>query len=86
MSWKQINDKWPNFANDPRNVILGLALDWVNPFGDLNSCHSTWRMILLNYNLLLWLIIKRYFMMLALIILSKELITYRKMWACTCNH
>jgi hypothetical protein len=36
MSWKHINDKWPNFANDSRNVKLGLALDEVNPFGDLS--------------------------------------------------
>jgi hypothetical protein len=86
MSWKQINDKWPNFSNDSRNVRLGLALDQVNPFGDLSSCNSTWPMIILNYNLLLWLIIKRHFMMLALLILSKELVTSRKMWVCTCKH
>ncbi len=40
MSWKHINDKWLDFVVDSRNVRLGLALDGVNPFGDLSSCHS----------------------------------------------
>jgi hypothetical protein len=34
-----------------KNVQLGLTLDGVNLFGDLNSCHSTWLVVLLNYNL-----------------------------------
>jgi len=71
MNWKHINDKWPNFANDSWNLKLGLALDEVNPFGDLSSCHSTWLVILLNYNLLPLLVTKWCFMMLALIILGK---------------
>jgi hypothetical protein len=53
-------------------VRLGLALDGVNPFGDLNSCHSTQLVVLLNYNLPPWLVIKKYFLMLTLIIPSKE--------------
>ncbi len=50
-------------------------LDGVNPFGDLSSCHSTWLVILLNCNLPPWLVTKRYFMMLTLIIPRKESIT-----------
>jgi hypothetical protein len=72
MSWKHINDKWLDFAIDSCNVRLRLTLDGVNPFGDLSSCHFTWPMILLNYNLPPWLVTKRYFLMLALIILGKE--------------
>ncbi len=49
--------------------------DKVNPFEDLSSCHFTWPTILLNYNLSLWLMIKRYFFMLGLLILDKESIT-----------
>jgi hypothetical protein len=37
----------------------------------LSSCHSTWLVILLNYNLLPLLVTKWCFMMLALIILGK---------------
>jgi hypothetical protein len=47
----------------------------VNPFGDLSSCHFTWPVVLLNYNLPPWLVTKRYFMMLAIIIPSKESMT-----------
>jgi hypothetical protein len=79
MAWKHINEKWTKFANDIRNVQLGLALDGVNPFGDLSSCHSTWLMTLLNYNLPLWLVTKHYFIILALIIPSKKSITSRNL-------
>ncbi len=47
----------------------------MNPFGDLSSCHFTWPVVLLNYNLPPWLVTKRYFMMLAIIIPSKESMT-----------
>jgi hypothetical protein len=76
MSWKHINDKWLDFAIDSCNVKLGLTFDGVNPFGDLSSCHFTWPMILLNYNLPPWLVTKRYFLMLALIILGKKSVIY----------
>jgi hypothetical protein len=56
-------------------VRLGLALDGVNPYGDLSSCHFTWHVILLNYNLLPWLITKQYFLMLVLTIPKKESVT-----------
>jgi hypothetical protein len=72
LAWKHINEKWPSFANDVHNIKLGLKLDGVNSFGDLNSCHSTWSMMLLNYNLPPWLMTKQYFLILALIILGKK--------------
>lgn len=50
-AWKYITGKWPKFVVNPPNIKLGLTLDVVNLFGDLNSCHSTWLMGLLNYNL-----------------------------------
>jgi hypothetical protein len=79
MAWKDINEKWPEFANDVRNIRLGLALDGVNPFGNLSSCHSTWPVTLLNYNLPPWFMIKCYFIILALIIPSKTIITSRNL-------
>jgi len=74
-TWKHVNDKWPTFATDACSIRLGLALDGVNPFGDLSSCHSTWPMILLNYNLPPWLVTKQYFLMLALIIHGNFFVT-----------
>lgn len=44
----------------------------MNPFGDFNLKHSTWPVVLLNYNLPPWLVTKRFFVMLALIIIGKE--------------
>jgi hypothetical protein len=64
MTWKHIDEKWLEFVNDVCNIKLKLALDEVNPFGDFNSCHSTWSVVLLNYSLPPWLVTKRYFLML----------------------
>jgi hypothetical protein len=75
MAWKHINKKWHEFVSDVCNITLRLALDGVNPFGDLSSCHSTWIVALLIYNLSPWLVTNRYFLMLALIILDKEFYT-----------
>ncbi len=75
-SWKHITKKWPNFATEAKNIQLGLTLDGVHPFGDLNSYHFTWPIVLLNYNFPPWLVTKHYFMMLALIILGKEFVTF----------
>ncbi len=74
--WKHINDEWPTFATNGHSIRLGLALDGLNPFGDLSSCHSTWPMIFFNYNLPPWLIIKQYFLILVLIIPRKEFVTF----------
>jgi len=72
VAWKHIIEKWLEFANDARNIRLKLVLNEVKPFGNLSSIHSTWPIVLLNYNLLLWLVTKHYFLMLTLIILDKE--------------
>jgi hypothetical protein len=73
LAWKHIiNGKWSNFATNTHNIRLGLALDEFNPLGDLNSYHFTWPMVLLNYNLPPWLVIKKYVLILALIIPNKE--------------
>jgi len=71
ITYKHISEKWLEFVNNSHNIRLGLALDKVNPFGSLSSIHSTWLVVLLNYNLFLWLVTKCYFLMLALIIPSK---------------
>ena len=71
-AWKHVNEKWPDFAMEPRNVRLCLALDGMNPFADLSSRHSTWPVMTLNYNLPPWLITKNFFVMLSLIIPGKE--------------
>lgn len=66
--WKFIDEKWPEFAADPRNVRLGLSLDGFNPFGDKNNVYSCWPVTLLNYNLPPWMTTKRFFVILGLLI------------------
>ncbi len=45
VAWKHISTTWLELAIDAHNVRLRLALDGVNPFGDLNTCHSTWHCV-----------------------------------------
>jgi hypothetical protein len=51
ITWKHINEKWPEFSGNAHTIRLGLAFDGVNPFVDISLCHSTWPVVLLNYNL-----------------------------------
>jgi len=39
--WKPIIEKWLEFASDAQSIRLRLALDGVNPFGNLSFVHST---------------------------------------------
>jgi len=49
--WAQVNDKWPDFAMEPRNLRLGLSTDGMNPFSIQNTKYSTWPILLVNYNI-----------------------------------
>lgn len=67
-AWKIINDKWPSFSADPRNLRLGLATDGFNPFSNLSSTYSCWPVMLVTYNLPPWLWMKRENVLLTLLI------------------
>jgi len=73
--WHFIDEKWPDFASEPRNIHLGLATDGINPFAEKHSTWSTWPITLLNYNLPPWLITKKHFLMLFFIIPGEESVT-----------
>ncbi|XP_019257779.1 PREDICTED: uncharacterized protein LOC109235996 [Nicotiana attenuata] len=38
--WKNFDNKYPEFAGDPRNVRLGLASEGFNPFGTMRTVHT----------------------------------------------
>ena len=40
--WRKIKRKWPEFADDARNLWFGISADGINPFGQQSSKHSTW--------------------------------------------
>ncbi|KAL4035704.1 hypothetical protein IC575_004409 [Cucumis melo] len=45
LSWKKIDNLWPEFGSEPRNLRLALSTDGVNPHGDLSSRYSCWPVI-----------------------------------------
>nr|GEZ27554.1 hypothetical protein [Tanacetum cinerariifolium] len=49
--WKKFDTMYPDFAKEPRNVLLGLAADGFNPFGNLSQAYNMWPVILTTYNL-----------------------------------
>ncbi|XP_019267397.1 PREDICTED: uncharacterized protein LOC109244716 [Nicotiana attenuata] len=65
---KIFDEKYPNFALDPRNVRFGLASDGFNPFGSMSNAYSMWPVILIPYNLPPWLCMKQSNLLLSLLI------------------
>ncbi|XP_073226306.1 uncharacterized protein [Cicer arietinum] len=68
LQWKKIDDLYPEFGSEPRNLRLGLATDGMNPYGNLSSNHSSWPVLLVIYNLPPWICMKRKYIMLSMMI------------------
>jgi hypothetical protein len=69
LAWKHVNKEYyKDFADDPRNIRLGLAADGFNPFGMLNVAYTTWPVILIPYNLPPWLCLKQPYWMMSMLI------------------
>ncbi|KAL9674265.1 hypothetical protein QQ045_030535 [Rhodiola kirilowii] len=68
LQWAKVDNTFPVFGAEFRNLRLGLSTDGVNPHGNLSSQHSTWPVILVIYNLPPKLTIKSRYMMLSLLI------------------
>ena len=58
----------PRFLQKDTNLYLGLVVDGVNPFGNQNLRHSTWPLLTIMYNLPSWLVARRFFVSLTMII------------------
>ncbi|CAM8954124.1 unnamed protein product [Rhodiola kirilowii] len=67
-AWKEFDQKYPDFAQDSRNVRLGLATDGFNPFGAAALSHSTWPIVVMPYNLPPSMCMKKEFNILAMLI------------------
>ena len=50
-AWKDFDDKYPDFAQDPRNLRVGLATDGFNPFGNMSNSYNMWLVFVILYNL-----------------------------------
>jgi len=68
IQWKNIDQEFPKFGEECRNIRFGLATDEMNPFGNLSTNHSCWHVILFIYNLSPRLCMKRKYMMLSMLI------------------
>ena len=66
--WRKIEREWPDFADDPRNLWLGLSTDDMNPFGEQRCSHITWPVTLCIYKLPPWLCMKLKFIMMPVLI------------------
>jgi hypothetical protein len=55
------SDVDPTFDEEKWKMRFSLALDGINPFHHNNSQHSTWRILILLYNLPPYLVTKKFF-------------------------
>jgi hypothetical protein len=67
-AFREIEEKWADFKDEPRNVRLSLATDGLNPFEELRSIYSVWPIFFINNNIPPWMSIKREHIMLTMIV------------------
>ena len=70
--WKAIDEKYPDFASVVTNLCLGLVGDGIIPFKNNALKHSTWLLLITIYNLPPWLLTKKFFISLAIVILGPK--------------
>ena len=51
LAWKHFDQKYPNFAAEPRNIRLGLCADGFTPFFISGRSYSVWPIVVTPYNL-----------------------------------
>lgn len=59
LSCKLIDNKWLEFSMDPRKLRLGLATDAFNPFSIQSTSYTCWLAMIVIYNLLPQLCMKK---------------------------
>ena len=68
MQWAAIDVIDPTFKDKEKNMYLGLVSDGINPFGNQSSKYSMWPVLLMIYNLPPWLVTKKFFISLTVLI------------------
>ena len=68
LQWKSIDEMYPDFAEVLTNLRLGLVGDGIIPFKNNAIKHSTWVLLITIYNLPPWLLTKKLFISLAVLI------------------
>jgi hypothetical protein len=67
-AFREIEEKWIDFKDEPRNVRLSLEANGVNPFREIRSIYLVWPIFLINNNIPPWMSIKREHIMLTIIV------------------
>jgi len=67
-TWKLVDEKWPEFAVEPRHLRLALSTDGINLHSSLSIRYSCWTVMLNTYNLSSNFCMKRKFTMLTMLI------------------
>lgn len=66
--WKEVSRMYPLFRDYESSLRMGLIADGVCPHGNQNSRHSTWIILLAIYNFPGWLVTKKFFLNLSILI------------------
>ena len=67
-TFKEIEETWSHFKEEPCNLKLALATNGVNPFRDMRFVYSVWPIFVINNNIPPWMSIKREHIMLSMIV------------------
>ncbi|CAH9078388.1 unnamed protein product [Cuscuta europaea] len=67
-AWTHFDNLHPDFAEDPRNVRLGLCSDGFQPFGQFGQKYSCWPIIVTPYNLPPGMCMKQQFLFLSILV------------------
>ncbi|KAG7548000.1 putative transposase Ptta/En/Spm plant [Arabidopsis suecica] len=67
-AWKHFQEVYPTFANESRNIYLGLSSDGFNPIGMNGEAHSIWPVIVTPYNLPPGMCMKKEYFYLAILV------------------
>jgi hypothetical protein len=71
-AWKDFNETFKSFADDPRNLRLSIGTDGFNPFVQMSNTYSIWPVIVVPYNFPPWMCMDQSNYMLALLIPGKK--------------
>ena len=66
--WAALDNLPGNFGTNPTDLRLGLVADGICPYGNASSKHSTWPILVVIYNLPPWLVSKKFFITLTILI------------------
>jgi hypothetical protein len=66
--WASVRDIDQTFVQKESNLYFGMVVDGVNPFANQSLKHSMWLVLIVIYNLPPWLLIRRFFVSLTVII------------------